>query len=51
MKWYGCFIVSDFQTLRQYQKSDGKHQLNAENVDFFLIHQANKLIVDRIVKS
>lgn len=28
-----------------------KHQLNAENVDFFLIHQANKLIVDRIVKK
>ena len=24
--------------------------LNAENVDYFLIHQANKLIVDRIVK-
>ena len=28
-----------------------KHQLNAENVDFFLIHQANKLIVDCIVKK
>lgn len=25
--------------------------LTAENVDFFLIHQANKLIVDRIVKK
>ena len=27
------------------------YQLNTENVDFFLIHQANKLIVDRIVKK
>lgn len=27
------------------------HQLNTENVDYFLIHQANKLIVDRIVKK
>ena len=27
------------------------HDLNAENVDYFLIHQANKLIVDRIVKK
>lgn len=25
--------------------------LNADNVDYFLIHQANKLIVDRIVKK
>lgn len=25
--------------------------LNNDNVDFFLIHQANKLIVDRIVKK
>ena len=28
-----------------------RYELNAENVDFFLIHQANKLIVDRIVKK
>ena len=28
-----------------------KYGLNTENVDFFLIHQANKLIVDRIVKK
>ena len=28
-----------------------KYDLNADNVDFFLIHQANKLIVDRIVKK
>lgn len=28
-----------------------KYSLNAENVDYFLIHQANKLIVDRIVKK
>ena len=28
-----------------------KYQLNTENVDYFLIHQANKLIVDRIVKK
>lgn len=28
-----------------------KYQLNTENVDFFLIHQANKMIVDRIVKK
>lgn len=28
-----------------------KYQLNTESVDFFLIHQANKLIVDRIVKK
>jgi len=28
-----------------------KCHLNSENVDFFLIHQANKLIVDRIVKK
>lgn len=28
-----------------------KYELNADNVDFFLIHQANKLIVDRIVKK
>ena len=28
-----------------------KYQLNTDNVDFFLIHQANKLIVDRIVKK
>ena len=27
------------------------YQLNTENVDYFLIHQANKLIVDRIVKK
>ena len=27
------------------------YQLNTDNVDFFLIHQANKLIVDRIVKK
>ena len=27
------------------------YNLNTENVDFFLIHQANKLIVDRIVKK
>lgn len=27
------------------------YQLNNDNVDFFLIHQANKLIVDRIVKK
>ncbi len=28
-----------------------KYQLDSDNVDFFLIHQANKLIVDRIVKK
>ena len=28
-----------------------KYELNTENVDYFLIHQANKLIVDRIVKK
>lgn len=28
-----------------------KYGLTTENVDFFLIHQANKLIVDRIVKK
>ena len=28
-----------------------RFELNTENVDFFLIHQANKLIVDRIVKK
>lgn len=28
-----------------------KNQLTKDNVDFFLIHQANKLIVDRIVKK
>ena len=28
-----------------------KYGLNTENVDYFLIHQANKLIVDRIVKK
>lgn len=28
-----------------------KYQLTTENVDYFLIHQANKLIVDRIVKK
>lgn len=28
-----------------------KYELNADNVDYFLIHQANKLIVDRIVKK
>lgn len=27
------------------------YELNTDNVDFFLIHQANKLIVDRIVKK
>ncbi len=27
------------------------YNLNTENVDYFLIHQANKLIVDRIVKK
>lgn len=28
-----------------------KNQLSTDNVDYFLIHQANKLIVDRIVKK
>lgn len=28
-----------------------EYELTAENVDYFLIHQANKLIVDRIVKK
>lgn len=28
-----------------------QYELNTENVDYFLIHQANKLIVDRIVKK
>lgn len=28
-----------------------KYELTADNVDYFLIHQANKLIVDRIVKK
>lgn len=28
-----------------------KYDLSADNVDYFLIHQANKLIVDRIVKK
>ena len=28
-----------------------QYGLNTENVDYFLIHQANKLIVDRIVKK
>ena len=28
-----------------------KYELTTENVDYFLIHQANKLIVDRIVKK
>ena len=28
-----------------------KYELTLENVDYFLIHQANKLIVDRIVKK
>lgn len=28
-----------------------KYELTTDNVDFFLIHQANKLIVDRIVKK
>ena len=27
------------------------YELTPENVDYFLIHQANKLIVDRIVKK
>lgn len=28
-----------------------KYELSVDNVDYFLIHQANKLIVDRIVKK
>lgn len=28
-----------------------KYELSVDNVDYFLIHQANKLIVDRIVKN
>ena len=28
-----------------------RYELNSDNVDYFLIHQANKLIVDRIVKK
>ena len=28
-----------------------RYNLTTENVDYFLIHQANKLIVDRIVKK
>ena len=28
-----------------------KYELTTDNVDYFLIHQANKLIVDRIVKK
>lgn len=28
-----------------------QYNLNSDNVDYFLIHQANKLIVDRIVKK
>lgn len=28
-----------------------RYELTADNVDYFLIHQANKLIVDRIVKK
>ena len=28
-----------------------KYELSTDNVDYFLIHQANKLIVDRIVKK
>lgn len=33
------------------KKMMDKYGLNTDNVDFFLIHQANKLIVDRIVKK
>ena len=33
------------------KKMMDKYGLNVENVDYFLIHQANKLIVDRIVKK
>ena len=28
-----------------------EYDLSSDNVDYFLIHQANKLIVDRIVKK
>lgn len=33
------------------QKLMQQYDLNTDNVDYFLIHQANKLIVDRIVKK
>lgn len=33
------------------KKMMDNYKLDTENVDFFLIHQANKLIVDRIVKK
>ncbi|MEE3485549.1 MAG: ketoacyl-ACP synthase III [Bacteroidales bacterium] len=33
------------------KKIMGKYGLTIDNVDYFLIHQANKLIVDRIVKK
>ena len=34
-----------------YASEAEKASVRAENVDFFLIHRANKLIVDRIVKK
>jgi 3-oxoacyl-[acyl-carrier-protein] synthase III len=33
------------------KKMMDRYELTTENVDYFLIHQANKLIVDRIVKK
>jgi 3-oxoacyl-[acyl-carrier-protein] synthase-3 len=33
------------------KKMMDKYELTSENIDYFLIHQANKLIVDRIVKK
>lgn len=33
------------------KKMMDRYDLNSNNVDYFLIHQANKLIVDRIVKK
>lgn len=36
---------------KSFEKFIENHQINKDEVDFFLIHQANKMIVDRIVKK
>lgn len=44
-----CFAIS--RPPESIRKLMEKYELTAEKVDYFLIHQANKMILDRIVKK
>ena len=51
-KWYECFLICHISSSKSVEAFLADYNINREtDIDYFLIHQANKMIVDSIAEK